>query len=130
MTSEEKQYFDDLVQRLSAESAAKIEKLKKEGNAETNELIEKLKKESRIETDALIRKLNKKSKKEMEHYIGGLMEQYKWDLAAILENTKGTPAMYEKVEMIFENMGQQQVDIAILKEAVLSHKKKFQRLGV
>ena len=66
----------------------------------------------------------------MEHYIGGLMEQYKWDLAAILENTKGTPAMYEKVEMIFENMGQQQVDIAILKEAVLSHKKKFQRLGV
>lgn len=115
MTSEEKQYIEDLVKRLSDASDAKTEKLKKDSTVETNKLVKKLQKES---------------KKEMEHYIGALMEQYKWDLAAILENTKGTPAMYEKVEILFENMGKQEIDIAILKEAVLKHKKKFERLGV
>lgn len=130
MTSAEKKFFEELVHNLSVASDKKIEKFKQEGQVETNELIAKLKKESTVETNKLISKLGKKSKKEIEHYIGGLMEQYKWDLAAILENTKGTPAMYEKVEILFENMGSQEVDIAILKEAVLSHKKKFQQLGV
>jgi hypothetical protein len=92
------------------------------------ELITKLQKESRLETDELVAKLQKDSDEEIKHYIGGLMEQYNWNLEAILENTRDLPRMREKIDMLFENMGLQEVDITILKEAVRDHAKRLEKI--
>lgn len=126
MNSEDKKDIEALVRKLSNTSDKKLAKLSEKSDAK----IEQLKKESTEETSGLIERLKKESDKEMKHYIGGLMEQYKWDMAAILENTKGQQAANEKIDIMFENMGKQEVDIAILKETVLSHKQKFNQLGI
>ena len=115
MNKQDKKDIEAFIQKLSVNTDTKIEKLKKEGQIETNELIEKLKKES---------------EKEMKHYIGGLMEQYKWNMDAIKENLQDILEIKRMVAIMFEHMGLQEMDIALLKETAQRTKKKFQKLGV
>jgi len=109
MTEEEKQYFKKLVSDLQKKS-------------------DKLVAKSRAETALLIAN----SSEEMQRYIGALMEQYKWDMDAIRENLhailKDVPEMKRMITIMFENMGKQEGDIEMLKEAYQNHEERLQKV--
>lgn len=85
-------------------------------------------KEYQNNTDTLVKKLKEESVKEMKHYIGGLQEDYNWKVEAILENTKGQQVANEKVDIMFDNMGKQEVDIEVLKESARDHERRLQKI--
>ncbi|OGY31609.1 MAG: hypothetical protein A3C02_02480 [Candidatus Andersenbacteria bacterium RIFCSPHIGHO2_02_FULL_45_11] len=59
----------------------------------------------------------KESEERTQRYIGAFKEDHTWTLKAIEENTKDIPEMKEKIDIMFENMATQEVDITMLKEA-------------
>lgn len=87
-------------------------------------------KQDKKDIEVLIKRLRKESDKEIKHYVGGLMEQYNWNLEAINENLKDVPEIKRMVNVMFEHMGLQEMDIALLKETAHRTKKRFQKLGV
>ena len=70
-------------------------------------------KQDKKDIEVLIKRLRKESDKEIKHYIGGLMEQYNWNLEAINENLKDVPEIKRMVNIMFEHMGLQEMDIAL-----------------
>ena len=59
----------------------------------------------------------KESEERTQRYIGALKEDHQWTLDAIHENTKDIPEMKQKIDIMFEQIANQEVDITMLKEA-------------
>ena len=85
-------------------------------------------KEDKEEINALIKSLKEESDKEIKHYIGALTESHQHTIDAITEQTKDIPEIKRTVDMIFENMGKQEVDIEVLKESVRDHERRLQKI--
>ncbi len=64
----------------------------------------------------------KESEERTQRYIGALKEDHQWTLDAIKENTQDIPEMKQKIDIMFEQIANQEVDITILKEA--AHRRK------
>lgn len=100
----------------------------KKDKEEINALVKRLQEESRKSTDALVEKLNKKSEQKMEHYIGALTESHQHTLDAITEQTRDIPEIKRMVGIMFENMGKQEVEIAVIKESVRDHERRLHKV--
>ncbi len=100
----------------------------KDFHNETVKYIEKKIQESDSETKEYIKKILGESKEETNRYIGALSEGHQHTLDAILENTEGQQEANEKIDMMFEHMGKQEVDIAVLKESARDHERRLQKI--
>lgn len=78
--------------------------------------------------EKLVVDLQKKSEEKTERYIGAMMENHQHTLDAISENTKDIPKMKEMIDIMFENMGKQEGDIEMLKDAYQNHEERLQKV--
>lgn len=85
-------------------------------------------KKDKEEINALIKSLKEESDKEIKHYIGALTESHQHTIDAIAEQTRDIPEIKRTVDMIFENMGKQEVDIEVLKESARDHERRLQKV--
>lgn len=79
-------------------------------------------------TERHIEGVLKKQQETTERYIGGLKEDFDHKLDVVMEYVKDIPAIKEKQDMMFEQMGQMAVDIEVIKETVKDHEQRLQKV--
>lgn len=67
-------------------------------------------------------------KDDIERYIGVLKEDFDHQLQTVLEYVKDVPAIKEKQDIMFDQMGVMTEDIAVIKEAVKDHEVRLQKI--
>ncbi len=65
---------------------------------------------------------------ESRRYLGGLKEDWNSTFQTIIEMLRGVSKRNEKIDIMFDHMGQQEMDITITKDAVRNHEVRIKKL--
>lgn len=129
----------DLEQIVEAAATKAVDKAEKKFEKHINGVLAKQQKQTeeyikgvvvqeREQTEKYVNGVLKKQQETTERYVGGLKEDFGHKLDAVMEYVKDIPAIKEKQDMMFEQMGQMAVDIEVIKETVKGHEPRLQKV--
>lgn len=67
---------------------------------------------------------------ESRRYMGALKESWDSKFEAVIEMLRSISERNEKIDIMFEHMGKQEVDISITKEAARNHEQRIKNLEI
>jgi hypothetical protein len=68
-----------------------------------------------------------RQRQQTERYLGTLKEDFDHKLDAVLEYVKDVPAIKEKQDIMFDQMGEMAENLTIVTEAVKNHEERLQQ---